>query len=256
MNEKQLVLEDVVVKTAAAAPTVAEYSGLQAAYERINAELFGNELPNVMIVLTRKPHSNGHFGADRFETREGHAKRHEVSLNPDRFFGRTDKEILRTLAHEAVHVLQEVRGVAPKRAYHNKNFAAEMKERGLYPSNTGAPGGKETGAQMSHYIIPGGAFEHSYERLRDTGWKLNVQSTIVPGPTRRKRDDKTTFTCSLCDVNAWGRKSLFPVCGSCLVENYPDLADVAELYRMVAREPAEPESPAPAPEKAEEEETA
>ena len=127
-----------------------------------------------------------------------------------------------TLAHEAVHVLQEVRGTAPKRNYHNKDFAAQMKDRGLYPSNTGAPGGKETGASMSHYIIPGGAFELSYERLQAKSWKLGLQSAIVAGPRGGKKN-KTKFICSLCDAAFWGKPSGFPVCGACLVENHPDL---------------------------------
>ena len=142
---------DPTVKTdTALPPTIAEYSGLQVAYEHFNAGLFDTELPNVMIVETRRAHSNGHFGANRFVARDGSAKLHELSLNPDGFFDRTDKEILSTLVHEMVHVFQEAHGTAPKRNYHNKNFAEEMKIRGLYPSNTGTIGGKETGAQMSH----------------------------------------------------------------------------------------------------------
>jgi hypothetical protein len=227
---------------------MAEYSGLQAAYEHFDTELFGDELPDVMIVLTRRAHSYGHFSPDRFAAREGDARHHELSLNPDAFFGRTDKEISSTLLHEMVHVLQAVRGTAPKRPYHNQDFAKLMKARGLYPSNTGAIGGRETGAQMTHFIIPNGVFEHSYERLRAKGWKLNLQSAIVAGPRGGKKKNKTTFTCSYCGVNTWGKQSLFIVCGSCLVGNHPELIDVAETYRMAesqasanAAEPAEPE---------------
>jgi hypothetical protein len=82
------------VFSAAMPPPVAEYSGLQAAYEHFNAELFNGELPDVMIVLTRRAHSFGHFSADRFAAREGGAQHHELSLNPDGFFGRGDKEVL------------------------------------------------------------------------------------------------------------------------------------------------------------------
>jgi hypothetical protein len=156
------------------------------------------------------------------------------------FFGHPDKEILSTLLHEAVHVLQEVRGTAPRGNYHNKDWGAQMKIRGLYPSNTGAPGGKETGAQMSHYIIPGGAFEQSYERLEAKGWKLGLQSAIVAGPRGGKKN-KTKFTCPhQCDEAVWGKPSVFQVCGACLVENHPDLADIAESYRMTPVEASEP----------------
>jgi hypothetical protein len=140
-----------------------------------------------------------------------------------------------------VHVLHAIRNTAPKRNYHNKDFAAQMKDRGLYPSNTGTIGGKETGAQMSHYIIPGGAFECSYERLHAKGWRLNLQSAIVAG-RNGGRKNKTAFTCRQCGVTAWGKPNLFTVCGACLVEGHPELADLAEPYRMT--QPGQSQTPA------------
>jgi hypothetical protein len=220
-------------------PTIAEYSGLQAAFEHLNKDLFGGGLPNVMIVEARRAHSAGHFSANRFATREGDVRFHELSLNPDMFFGRPDKEVLSTLLHEMVHVLQETCGTAPKRPYHNQDFAKQMKLRGLYPSHTGAPGGRETGPKMSDYIIPGGTFEQSYERLQAKGWKLGLQSAIVAGPPERKKKNKTKFTCSHCDDNAWGKDSLGVACIACLIENHPDLAEIVEVYRLDRDEPAE-----------------
>ena len=74
--------EGLPTKTDTALPlAVAEYSGLQAAYDHFNAELFDNELPNVMLVETRRAHSYGHFSENRFATREGDARHHELSLN-------------------------------------------------------------------------------------------------------------------------------------------------------------------------------
>ena len=151
-----------------------------------------------------------------------------------------------------VHALQEARGAAPKRAYHNKDFAAQMKARGLYPSNTGTVGGREVGASMSHYIVPNGAFEQSYERLRTKGWKLNLQSAMTTGPQWSRRN-KTKFACPYCGATAWGKQALGVVCGLCLVESHPELADVADTYRMtqsgrfvaaadpVGPEPSEPD---------------
>jgi hypothetical protein len=49
-----------------------------------------------------------------------------------------------------------------------------MKEVGLYPSSTGAVGGKETGQRMSDYIIDGGPFDLSFGRLAVMGWRLNL----------------------------------------------------------------------------------
>jgi hypothetical protein len=37
--------------------------------------------------------------------------------------------------------------------YHDRVWGAKMEEVGLMPSNTGLPGGKKNGQQMTHYII-------------------------------------------------------------------------------------------------------
>ncbi len=83
---------------------------------------------------------------------------------------------MQTLVHEMVHVWQHLFGNAGSGRYHNREFAAKMKEVGLYPSSTGEPGGKETGAHMLDYITPGGAFQVAYQSLQQAGWRLRWQS--------------------------------------------------------------------------------
>jgi ribosomal protein S27E len=128
-------------------------------------------------------------------------------LNPDGFINRDDKEICSTLVHEQVHVAQHTGGTAPRRGYHNREWAAMMKAIGLQPSSTGMVGGRETGQRMSHYVIAGGPFEQ-------TGWKLNLQSAARPGEQRKKKN-KTTFTCPNCDQRAFGKPSLAILCEPC-----------------------------------------
>ena len=67
-----------------------------------------------------------------------------------------------------------------------------MKAIGLQPSNTGAVGGKETGQQMTHYIIAGGPFAKAFAKLAATGWKLNLQSAHRPGPNAAEHKAKST----------------------------------------------------------------
>jgi hypothetical protein len=55
-----------------------------------------------------------------------------------------------------------------------------MREIGLQPSSTGQVGGRATGQHMSHYVVPGGRFEASFQKLAATGWALHLEST----PTR------------------------------------------------------------------------
>jgi hypothetical protein len=86
--------------------TMAEYGGLQAAFDYLNAKLFGGRLPDAFITYTRKAHSYGHFSEDRYSARDGQFKKPEISLNPDAFVDRTDEQIVGTLAHEMKHLEQ------------------------------------------------------------------------------------------------------------------------------------------------------
>jgi hypothetical protein len=137
------------------AVTLAEYDGWQQAFDHFNIELYGGKLINVLIVYARRSHSAGHYAHERYSGRDTGGRIDEISLNPDGFVDRTDERILSTLVHEMTHHEQQYFGNAPKRAYHNKQWAARMKSLGLYPSNTGAVGGRETGVQMSHSSMAG-----------------------------------------------------------------------------------------------------
>jgi hypothetical protein len=226
----------------AAAITPVEYGGLQTAFEHFNVELCGGALPNCMIVYQRKPHMLGHFCAKRFVDRDGEVYHGELALNPDGFINQSDRDICSTLVHEMKHVQQEANGTAPKRGYHDKEWGAMMKAVGLYPSNSGMVGGRETGQQMHHYIIDGGLFDRSYERLRAKGWRLNLQSAPIANPSRSPTS-KTKFTCLGCGANAWGKPDLLIGCIRCGRVMPPagmsaeDIAKVEQLVRD-AREAA------------------
>jgi hypothetical protein len=198
----------------AVALTPVEYTGLQAAYDHFNAALFDRGLPDVFITYQRKANSHGYFSPDRFSGRVEKFGRHELALNPDAFIGHTDEQILQTLVHEMTHVWQHQRGTAPKSNYHDKEWSAKMKSIGLMPSSTGMPGGKETGARMSDYILPNGAFTHAYAKLAANGWRLNLQSAPRLAP-KGTPTSKTKFTCKSCGQNAWGKPDLDINCRPC-----------------------------------------
>ena len=118
--------------------TAPEYRAFQRAYDFLNAQLFeATKLPHVLVTLQRHARMYGYFSADRFSGRTVYGKAHELALNPDAFTGRTDEDILSTLAHEMVHVWQQVYGKPGRGRYHNREWAEKMKEIGLYPSATG-----------------------------------------------------------------------------------------------------------------------
>ena len=137
--------------------TQSKYAGLQKAYDVFNRELFNKELPQCLITLQRKSRALGYFSPERFAARNSEGTAHELAMNPD-YFGRTDTETLSTLAHEMAHVWQQALGTPPRRCYHDRQWAAKMREIGLQPSDTAEPGGAETGQRMSHYIVEGGKF--------------------------------------------------------------------------------------------------
>lgn len=221
--------EDLIAERGAITPQ--EYAGLQAAYDHFNTELFAGTLVDVFITYQRHAHSRGYFSADRFSGRIDEFGRHELALNPDHFICRTDEEITSTLVHEMMHCWQHQHGKPGSRGYHNKEWAAKMKAVGLQPSNTGAVGGKETGQQMTHYIIADGPFAKAFAKLAASGWKLNLQSAHRPGPNG-KPSSKTKFTCSSCGQNAWGKPDLAIACIPCQRQMLP--ADAVQSYDTAA----------------------
>jgi predicted SprT family Zn-dependent metalloprotease len=195
--------------------TPKHYRAFQEAYDFLNAELFCRALPHVLVTLQRHAKTRGYFSAERFRGRIENAAAHELAMNPDTFADRTDEEILSTLAHEMVHVWQQSHGKPPRQAYHDRQWAAKMKEIGLQPSATGEPGGKETGQHMSHYIVRGGGYALAFAKLAAKGWRLDWQSMPEGITAKKKKASKTKFSCPDCGQNAWGKPDTLLVCGVC-----------------------------------------
>lgn len=196
--------------------TSIEYRAFQQAYDFFNRQLFGGALPHVLVTLQRKGRTRGYFSPERFTGRgRPRATAHELAMNPNSFTGRSDEDILSTLAHEMTHVWQQALGNPPRRAYHDREWAAKMKEIGLQPSDTGQVGGKETGQHMTHYIVAGGAFANAYTALKARGFRLNWQSAPASAQAKAKRASKTKFTCPDCGQNAWAKAHALLGCGTC-----------------------------------------
>ncbi len=193
--------------------TVSEYTGLQEAYDHFNAELFAGKLPQLLITLQRGRKFAGFYCPERFSGRETGEILPELALNPDGFRGRTDLEILSTLVHEQAHHWQQEYGKPSRNGYHNKEWARKMEDIGLMPSRTGMEGGARTGQRMTHYIIPGGAFEMAAEKLRDKGFRLGVEAVPILKLTSKK--NKTKYVCPDCGLKAWAKAGVRLVCGEC-----------------------------------------
>lgn len=138
-------------------PTLEFYNLFQFIYDYFNQSLFNNELPNCMIVITRKTHTMGYYSNERWVNKEK-IKSDELAINPMYFRKSPIIEVLQTIVHEMAHAWQWHFGTPSRRSYHNKEWGAKMREVGLMPSNTGKPGGKTTGQQMMDYPLKDGKF--------------------------------------------------------------------------------------------------
>jgi hypothetical protein len=202
--------------------TQEEYAAFQRAYDHFNTTLFAGTLPQLLVTLQRRGRSHGYFAAERFNGRHAAGVVHELALNPDGFTDRSDQEILSTLVHEQVHVWQYTCGTPPRRGYHDRAWGAKMRKLGLYPSSTGAPGGKQTGQHVGHYIVPGGAYIQAYMELQERGFALHWQSLVDDARRRTKRASKTKYTCPGCGLIARAKPAVNLICGDCMATMVED----------------------------------
>lgn len=203
--------------TARANPTTTTYTSLTEAFDFFNAELFAGELPHCLITMQRKSKAYGYFAGNRFASVSNlNQVTDEIALNPTPFRDRSTEEILSTLVHEMAHLWQHHHGKTSRNGYHNAQWAAKMTAIGLVPSSTGAPGGKETGQKVSHYIAAGGPFQAAFRKLEARGFEpLLIELWGDEKKAKKKAESKTKYTCGGCDANVWGKPGLHIVCGEC-----------------------------------------
>ena len=214
-------------------PTQEQFTALNGAYVYFNKALFGNELPGCILNFSRLHGTHGFMAPERWKRQgEKNFGTHEISLTPTTLY-RTPVLIFSTLVHEMAHLWQWEFGNPSRNGYHNREWAAKMKEIGLIPSNTGQPGGMETGQNMTHYIEKGGKYEKAFEKMPDkyllpfTALDGEVMKRLIEGTdeggggdeeTKRRVErlkklrppakNKTKYTCPVCKASVWGRPGL------------------------------------------------
>lgn len=193
--------------------TLNQFTAIQSMFDYFNKKLFNNECEPCLLNLSRLSRAHGFFAPERWTVaKEGEQPAiHEISLCPESM-SRDPKQVVSTLVHEMAHLWQQDHG-SPSPGYHNKQWAAKMKEVGLYPSTTAAPGGKETGKNCSHYIIEGGVFESAYDAMPK---EFLYPFIYVPAEKKvRPSKNKTKYTCAKCGDNIWGKSGLIVGCMPC-----------------------------------------
>jgi hypothetical protein len=198
-----------------------QYVTLEKAFSHFNRELFGGELPPVLITLHRHPRAQGYYSAEKFVARDDPERTtDELALNPATFEGNTDTWILSVLVHEMVHHWQQHFGAPSRRGYHNREWAVHMDEAGLVPSDTGLPGGKRTGQRVAHYVEEGGPFATACARLLAGGARVDWQSRPDCNHTHGW-PSKVKYTCPECGLNAWAKPEAHLHCGDCGIRMPP-----------------------------------
>lgn len=158
----------------------------QRAFEFYNYHLFNDELPNVIITLS-KSNSMGYFAANRYRSLSDGTQHCEISLNPEYFSNdRKDQiEILQTLVHECAHLyifLKEIRenGKASRTTYHTKDWGRKMVSIGLQPVcyDSGMGIEKLSGQKMGDRVIVNGVFDRLTKQLLEEGFKIEYCPSI------------------------------------------------------------------------------
>jgi SprT-like family len=190
------------------------YITLADAYAFYNKALFRDELPHCLITMQRHRSFAGYYGANFF--RHGEDKVDEIAMNPQ-CASRPVNEVLSTLVHEMVHCWQQHFGKPGKNGYHNKQWGEKMKSIGLQPTDTGYPGGKETGTRVTHMIVEGGKFAIATAKLLSKG-EISMYVDCSGGSSKKYKKNKTIYICPDCKMKVWGKPDLKVQCYMCSEE--------------------------------------
>lgn len=195
--------------------TIDQHKAIKNAFDYFNTVLFNGELPEVFFNFSRKKNTAGFYAPGRWGERDSdNYDIPEISLTPTSLI-QTPKEVYSTLVHEMCHHWQWVFGKPSRNGYHNRQWVEKMEQVGLIPSDTGQPGGKQTGQKMSDYIEEGGRFERAFDEMpKEFILPFVCNEGNAVSQNRPKSRGKTKYSCS-CGKNVWGKPDLSLICGEC-----------------------------------------
>ena len=195
-------------------PTLEQFSAFQAAYDYFNRTLFQGKLKPCLLNFRGKHKRNmGLFWPKKWVRSDGGVT-HEIALNPE-VLHRSLIETFATLVHEMCHQWKADFGTPTRGGYHDREWGQQMELVGLIPSNTGLPGGKKTGQQMTHYVAENGAFECAFHKMPEAvalPWLTGSLPDTANPPSKNK--NKVKYECG-CGNMVWGKADLLVLCGEC-----------------------------------------
>lgn len=107
---------------------------LEDAFDAINTEYFGGELPRAIITIQSSPKAYGHFTCNEV-WHDGQRKKsfYEINIGAETL-NRPIANTIATLIHEMVHYyckVNDIQDTSRGNTYHNKRFKLEAEKRGL-----------------------------------------------------------------------------------------------------------------------------
>ncbi|SDU42531.1 SprT-like domain-containing protein [Stappia sp. ES.058] len=208
-------------------------------FDEFNSAFWDGALSDCIFTYTHQTRILGYYSPKSLVRSSGE-RCAKIALNPVHLALLHPISATSILAHEMAHHWRHTLGPVDSKGnrgsvgYHDKAWGDEMKRIGLFPSNTGCPGGKETGQQVMHYIIPDGPFDQLATRLFESGMRFNWHEAIDAEPANsfdkanpfatgrsrktkvpKKKQTRAKFTCSVCGLNAWAKPQAALTCTTC-----------------------------------------
>jgi hypothetical protein len=208
-------------------PTREFYGEIIGVVEYLNRQLYRGELPLPLITFDSKLKSFGHYVPRKVDHRTGQT-RPGFSLHPI-LMKQADT---RTLHIELAGLMEHLRQAKVARVnYHDRDYAAGLKERGLQVHREGAPD-KETGERVTLSVIPGGRFDKLMAKKGSDGfafsWGIREAASLTGAAADRdaaetkesKSGRKFKYVCPVegCDTAFWGKDGQK---GGCLAHETP-----------------------------------
>ncbi len=219
-------------------PTKEMSEALQSIRDYLNMALFEGMLPECFITLTRNKNViGGYHSAKQWENEKGD-KVAEIGINSNFVVNGDQVTLMNVLIHELLHLDQYAKGTQGRAGYHNQDFADRCKALGLEVTcHDKGREGKETGTAVSTQLTHGGAAQQAIANcdIDLPFWTSDIididgegnptkgeapaqQGQIVPAPKAKAKGasgSRTKFVCPVCGAAAWGKATLFLICGQC-----------------------------------------
>lgn len=196
-------------------PTREHYGEITALLEWLNRSFYRGELALPMVTFRAAQKCFGVYVPKKWDHRTG-TSRPEFRLNPVIF----KQAPFATQCMELLRLMEHLRQAKRTRAnYHDRDYAAGMKEHGLQTLREGAPE-KETGERIALSVIPGGKFEKLVAKKQESGFAFSwaVRENAPPdagaedGRSERakaasKNGRKFKYVCPAqgCPTAFWGK---------------------------------------------------